>query len=104
MRLTSKVKILCDNDIIKEVPGVTIPYERSGTTINLIVHSSEQPWTDGMLDVSEESTGRLCVCTGVKVPLALRTDVISAMDKFVQDKGWKNILKQIENKPLDKVS
>ena len=98
MKLKSVVKILTEEGDINEVPGEYISYKYDGHPFSLIVHESVQPWTPNMLDISEESTGCRCTSTDKPASSSTKADIISAMDKFIQDKGLKNLQAQIKKK------
>ena len=98
MKLKSVVKILTEEGNINEVPGEHISYKYDGHPFSLIVHESVQPWTPNMLDISEESTGCRCTSTDKPASSSSKADVINAMDKFIQDKGLKNLQEQIKKK------
>ena len=98
MKLKNVVKILTQEGSIIEVPGEYIPYEYDGHSFSLMVHESVQPWTPNVLDISEESTGCRCTSTDKPVSSSTKADVISAMDKFIQDRGLKNLQAQIKKR------
>ena len=98
MKLKDVVKILTEEGTINEIPGERIPYEYQGHSFSLIVHESVQPWTPNVLDISEESTGCRCTSTDKPASSSTKADIISAMDKFIQDKGLKNLQEQIKKK------
>ena len=98
MKLKSVVKILTEEGNINEVPGEYISYKYDGHPFSLIVHESVQPWTPNVLDISEESTGCRCTSTDKPASSSTKADIISAMDKFIQDKGLKNLQEQIKKK------
>ena len=98
MKLKSVVKILTEEGNINEVPGEHISYKYNGHPFSLIVHESVQPWTPNMLDISEESTGCRCTSTDKSASSSTKADVINAMDKFIQDKGLKNLQEQIKKR------
>ena len=98
MKLKDVVKILTEEGIVNEVQGERIPYEYQGHPFSLIVHESVQPWTPNVLDISEESTGCRCTSTDKPASSSTKADIISAMDKFIQDKGLKNLQAQIKKR------
>lgn len=98
MKLKNVVKILTEEGTVNEIPGEHIPYEYQGHSFSLIVHESVQPWTPNVLDISEESTGCRCASTDKPASSSTKADVINAMNKFIQDKGLKNLQEQIKKR------
>jgi len=98
MKLKNIVRILTEDGTVNEIPGEYIPYEYNGHSFSLIVHESVQPWTPNVLDISEESTGCRCTSTDKPASSSTKADIISAMNKFIQDKGLKNLQAQIKKR------
>lgn len=96
MKLKNKVRILEESGNIKEVAGEVFPYEYNGHTLQIIVHESEQPWTPGFLDISEATTGCRMTSTDKQVSASNKSDIKTALDLFMQDKGIRAVQAQIK--------
>ena len=98
MNLKSTVKILTEEGNIQEIHGELFPYEYQGHSFQLMVHESVQPWTPHVLDISEVTTGCRCTSTDKPVSSSTKADVVRAMDKFIQDKGLRNLQNRIKER------
>lgn len=98
MKLKDIVKIRMDDNSMLEVAGEKFPYTYDKAEFNLIIHESVQPWTPNVLDISEESTGCRCTSTHKPVSSSTKSDIITAMNLFIADKGLKNFQQQIKVK------
>jgi len=104
MKLKSTVIILTEEGNLNEIPGEVFPYEYEGHNFQLIVHESVQPWTPNVLDISEQTTGCRCTSTDKPVSSSTKADIINAMDKFIKDKGLRNLQAQIKKRRLDNLN
>ena len=98
MKLKNTVKILMEEGDFQDVLGEELPYEYNGHKFTLIVHESVQPWTPNVLDISEVTTGCRCTSTNKAVSSSTKADIITAMDKFIQDKGLRNLQAEIKKR------
>ena len=98
MKLKNTVKILMEEGDFQDVPGEEFPYEYNGHKFTLIIHESVQPWTPNVLDISEVTTGCRCTSTNKAVSSSTKADIITAMDKFIQDKGLRNLQAEIKKR------
>ena len=51
-----------------------------------------------VLDISEVTTGCRCTSTNKAVSSSTKADIITAMDKFIQDKGLRNLQAEIKKR------
>lgn len=98
MKLRNTVRILEECGSILEVAGEYFPYEYNKHKFKLIVHESVQPWTPNVLDISEVTTGCRCTSTDLPVSSSTKAHIKEAMDKFIEDKGLRNLQQQIKKK------
>ena len=98
MKLKNNVKILTEEGTLKEVPGELFPYEYNGHKFQLIVHGSIQPWTPNVLDISELTTGCRCTSTFKSVSASTKTDILNAMNQFIEDHGLRNFQAEIKKR------
>ena len=101
MKFKDKIKILTDRGVFKEIKGALIPYEDKTVKVTLMAHLSEDAWQSDVLDVSEQSTGcRLFSIKDIKAKDVNAKIIIERTQKFIQSKGKKAFLEQIEKQIL----
>lgn len=96
MKLKDKGEILLDTGVYKEVPCNLLDYKVGEYTLKLLLHSSEQPWSVGVLDISEYKTGYRLTSTNKSVSSSTMKDVDTVVKKFIEEHGIDKILAKID--------
>ena len=89
-------EILMDNGKYKEVPCERYEHKVGNYILKLLVHASDQPWSIGVLDISEYYTGYRLTSTNKAVSSSSMKDVRLAVEEFVNQHGIDKIKDKID--------
>ena len=96
MKLKDNGEILLDNGKYKQVPCNFLEHRVGKHVLKILMHASEQPWSIGVLDISEYKTGYRLTSTNKSVSSSTTKDVIQALEEFIKVHTIEKIIDKID--------